>query len=205
MGILGIGVKKKSVKSSQSETLAPNTPVIINNGHTKNRIKIRVWAIDPNAPLDKQTRPKLVAEKTVKYGVMQVKIRITKTQSNLYQINYLNLKEGKREYLYDTDLLNSIDGLSFYPYSNDRVHPDEASAMLETGAIKAFIDKGGYPIWYLIIGFIAVIACMGVLIYIFPQWQMYKDSYTADEQTIATYKQTILTLQQKVTGGGLGK
>lgn len=177
---------------------SPNSYVNV-VGIKKKKIECRVWSTsqtkDDSAKdlqINTKVTPKLVFTKKVTLGVTEFKCRVSKTQVNKYRIDYNELKEGRHSYIYDCDLMNAVGALSFFRYDLEQVPANQNETLLQEGAVKGFIDKGGLPQWlFIVLAFTALIA-IGGLVFILPD-------YIANGAKVDTLTKAFQASQAQVT------
>jgi len=85
------------------------------------------------------------------------------------------LKEGKKNYIFDCDVTNSIGTLSFHDLSDRKVVPNQADNMLVDGVVRLMMAKGGIPAMYLLVAMIMVTIAVVGLVYFMSQYQTLVD------------------------------
>lgn len=160
-----------------------------------------------------RARPKILGHVKIKVGVKEFTIWRGNRQRR-YRIDYEQLIEGTKSYLYFTELQNAVGALSFYEYPaekyQDELDSRNSELMLYDGAVEHFQGRKGIPALYLVIlGIGMMIGIIGMVVLV----QMYlSEARLADslENQVANLKTQITTLQSNIPtnnnsnqGGGI--
>lgn len=152
-----------------------------NIGIKKGKILCRTWLLGENG-----ARDKLIAQKKVKVGKRNFEIR----GIGLFWINYLELKEEKKFYVYDVSVNNAVGALSFHEYDKEKVYPNQSELMLKDGQVKTFMGKAGIPVMYLLVAMIITGIAVAGLMYSISQLQNYGKQLDTEKA-----KNTVLTTE----------
>lgn len=125
------------------------------------KILCQVWLLGEN-----QARDKLIGSTKVKVGKTTFTVKGKK-----YWINYKELKEGKKYFIFDCDVTNAIGGLSFHNITDLKKYPEQAENMLRDGVVRVLMGKGGIPAVYLLVAFIAVSIALAGSMYLLNAYQ----------------------------------
>ena len=153
-----------------------NSRQFFNDGIKKGKIKCNVWLLGKDG-----ARDKLIGSTKRKVGKTDFVIK-----GKRYFINYEELKEDKKYYVYDCDVTNAIGTLSFHDLSDRKVYPNQAESMLVDGVVRVLMGKGGIPAMYLLVAFIVVAVAMAGVMYLFSQYQTLSSTVEKQKTTITT-------------------
>jgi hypothetical protein len=115
-----------------------------------------------------KARPKILGRKKVKIGEKSFSMWRGDRQRK-WKIDYEQLIEGTKSYLYFVELEKSVSPLSFYEYPAEKYGDDldsrNSELMLYDGAVEVFQGRKGIPLLYLLImGIGLVVGIVGVVI-----------------------------------------
>ena len=120
--------------------------------------------------INRQTkaRPKILAKKKVRIGVKTFSMWRGQRQRT-WKIDYEQLIEGTKSYLYFVEMEKAVSPLSFYQYPSEKYGDDldsrNAELMLYDGAVEVFQGRKGIPLLYLLIlGIGLVIGMVAVVV-----------------------------------------
>jgi hypothetical protein len=120
-----------------------------------------------------RARPKILGRRKVKIGEKTFSMFRGKRQRT-WKIDYDQLIEGTKSYLYFVELEKAISPLSFYEYPaekyGDELDSRNAELMLYDGAVEVFQGRKGIPLLYLLIMGIGLVIGMVAVVVIL---QMY--------------------------------
>ncbi len=150
-----------------------------------------------------RARPKILGRKKVKIGEKTFSMWRGKRQRT-WKIDYEQLIEGTKSYLYFVELEKAVSPLSFYEYAaekyGDELDSRNAELMLYDGAVEVFQGRKGIPlIFLLIMGIGLVIGIVAVVVIL----QMYlAEARQADtfELQAKQLRDQLTILQGTVTG-----
>lgn len=150
-----------------------------------------------------KARPKILGRKKVKIGEKTFSMWRGKRQRT-WKIDYEQLIEGTKSYLYFVELEKAVSPLSFYEYPaekyGDELDSRNAELMLYDGAVEVFQGRKGIPlIFLLIMGIGLVIGIVAVVVIL----QMYlAEARQADtfELQAKQLRDQLTILQGTVTG-----
>lgn len=150
-----------------------------------------------------RARPKILGRKKVKIGEKTFSMWRGKRQRT-WKIDYEQLIEGTKSYLYFVELEKAVSPLSFYEYPaekyGDELDSRNAELMLYDGAVEVFQGRKGIPlIFLLIMGIGLVIGIVAVVVIL----QMYlAEARQADtfELQAKQLRDQLTILQGTVTG-----
>lgn len=150
-----------------------------------------------------RARPKILGRKKVKIGEKTFSMWRGKRQRT-WKIDYEQLIEGTKSYLYFVELEKAVSPLSFYEYPaekyGDELDSRNAELMLYDGAVEVFQGRKGIPlIFLLIMGIGLVIGIVAVVVIL----QMYlAEARQADtfELQAKQLREQLTILQGTVTG-----
>lgn len=165
-------------------------PEIITGNKFLNKIEVRLWSTR-----DGKGRDKIVKKKKIPFGKKYVSFKPTrKSETRFYQINYDELKEDKKFYIYDTDVLNSLGALAFHKYP-ERVDSVNSQKMLVDTAVDMYVKKGGIPLWYLLIAMIGIIVLAVAVLVVVQYYLPFESAYNDALRQNAIKDTTIRNLQ----------
>lgn len=120
-----------------------------------------------------KARPKILGKRKVKIGEKTFSMFRGKRQRT-WKIDYEQLIEGTKSYLYFVELEKAVSPLSFYEYPaekyGDELDSRNAELMLYDGAVEVFQGRKGIPLLYLLILGIGLVVGMVAVVVIL---QMY--------------------------------
>lgn len=145
-----------------------------------------------------KARPKIIGKRKVKLGQKTFSMFRGKRQRT-WKIDYEQLIEGTKSYLYFVELEKAVSPLSFYSYPaekyGDELDSRNAELMLYDGAVEVFQGRKGIPMLYLLIMAIGLVIGMVAVVVIL---QMYLgEARQADnfEAQVKSLKEQLAILQ----------
>ena len=156
------------MSEQNKETLIPEQVKdvsLFDNHFRKGIIMCNVWLLGKNG-----ARDKFIGSQKRRVGKRDFVVK-----GKRYWINYDELKEGKKNYIFDCDVTNSIGTLSFHDLSDRKVVPNQADNMLVDGVVRLMMAKGGIPAMYLLVAMIMVTIAVVGLVYFMSQYQTLVD------------------------------
>ena len=166
--ILNNDSDKLPVMAEDKEVLIPEQVKdvsLFDNHFRKGIIMCNVWLLGKNG-----ARDKFIGSQKRRVGKRDFVVK-----GKRYWINYDELKEGKKNYIFDCDVTNSIGTLSFHDLSDRKVVPNQADNMLVDGVVRLMMAKGGIPAMYLLVAMIMVTIAVVGLVYFMSQYQTLVD------------------------------
>ena len=154
----------------------------------KAKITCRAWLLGKEG-----TRDKLFGSVDKKVGDTHFVIK-----GKRYFINYEELKEGKKAYYYDTDVMNAVGSLSFKDNIPQKVMPNQAESMLRDDVVRLFMGKGGLPTVYFLVAFIVVAIALAGMMYSVSSLQTYQKTDATQKAQIASYQSENLELKSTI-------
>lgn len=160
------------------------------------KILCQVWLLGEN-----HSRDKLIGSTKVKVGKTTFTVK-----GKRYWINYKELKEGKKYFVYDCDVTNAIGGLSFHIITDTKSYPEQAENMLRDGVVRVLMGKGGIPALYLLVAFIVVAIALAGSMYLLNAYQSSISQIDKQRIQIDTLKAENSQLKTQVSelGGSFG-
>ena len=158
----GLNIKPSSDNSKEKSIVISGKPVFG---------KIQCYVVLLNKAT--RARPKILGMKKVKIGEKTFSMFRGKRQRT-WKIDYDQLIEGTKSYLYFVELEKAVSPLSFYEYPaekyGDQLDSRNSELMLYDGAVEVFQGRKGIPLLYLLIMGIGLVVGMVAVVVIL---QMY--------------------------------
>lgn len=156
------------------------------------KILCRVW----NKEMDT-----VLARKTISFGTPYFIVKIG-NQKRKFKVNYnaeSTIKQDGKMYLYDTDFDNTVGAMRFYSYSEHEViASDEAYTVFDNNAVKLYVQKGGFPMWYLAVAMIAVVVMAFAFILTVPDGMQAIEQRDTLDKTVTSLRQENAVLKQQL-------
>ena len=169
-------------------------------GKTPNKIIVQVWLLRYG-----KGRDRLVAQKKVPMGTEYVEITPKgfglfihrKSDKRRYQINYQDLKETPKGYLYMTDVTNTLGALSFGEYPK-HVDSRREQKLIVDNNVRMYVEKGGIPLLYLLIAMMGMVVGMGVSAFFGIQYFQIQDMNTQLDTLVTNLKAENAILRSQI-------
>lgn len=145
-----------------------------------------------------KARPKILGKKKVKIGEKTFSMWRGKRQRT-WKIDYEQLIEGTKSYLYFVELEKAVSPLSFYEYPaekyGDELDSRNAELMLYDGAVEVFQGRKGIPLLYLLIMGIGLVIGMVAVVVILQMYLSEARQGDALELQVTNLKNQLAILQ----------
>lgn len=149
-----------------------------------------------------KARPKILGHKKVRIGEKTFSMWRGKRQRT-WKIDYEQLIEGTKSYLYFVELEKAVSPLSFYEYPaekyGDELDSRNAELMLYDGAVEVFQGRKGIPLLYLLIMGIGLVVGMVAVVVILQMYLAEARQGDALELQVKALKDQLAILQGTVT------
>lgn len=153
-----------------------------------------------------KARPKILGKRKVKIGEKTFSMWRGKRERT-WKIDYEQLIEGTKSYLYFVELEKAVSPLSFYQYPAEKYGDDldsrNAELMLYDGAVEVFQGRKGIPLLYLLIMGIGLVIGMVAVVVILQMYLGEARQGDALELQVKQLKEQLAILQGLSTDGSV--